>query len=130
MTPLLLDDGARRAVVDALREVTHGRALVANLEGVILEEPVAGLRADAHLMLRDLAIPMLRDMGVVALSTANNHSRDLGVVGLAETVRILGAEGIVPIEHGKAADVGAARIVALNAVAGHQAAPGVAGQPR
>ena len=129
LTPVLLDDDARKAVVRRVLAVTHGRPLVVNLEGVILDEPVSGLWDDAHLMLSDIAVPVLKDMGVVAAGLANNHGRDLGLVGYDETWRILGEAGIMAIEHGSVIDAGAARITALNYIAGRDSAPALFREP-
>ncbi|MFN0264825.1 AmmeMemoRadiSam system protein B [Tepidamorphus sp. 3E244] len=130
MTPLMLDDAARTEVASRLLQVTRGRPLAINLEGVIMEEPVAGLPEDAHLMLRELAVPMLKAMGVTAASVANNHARDLGEIGFEETLRILDEAGIAVIEHGKVADLGAARILALNDKAGRNSAPALLDSPQ
>ena len=130
LTPVLLEEGAREAVTQKILAVTHGRPLIINLEGVILDEPVAGLWDDAHLMLRELAVPVLKDIGVVAASLANNHSRDLGIVGFDETRRILRGAGIIPLEHGKDADTGAVRVTAANYIAGRDSEPALYRNPQ
>lgn len=117
-TPELLDAKSRDAIIDVINGATGGAPLIVNLEGVILDAPVAGLRDDAHLMLRDIALPMLKDMGVTAASLANNHSRDLGDIGHDETLRHLGDAGIMPLIHSEMVDLGSARVVALNMIAG------------
>jgi len=120
LTPPLLDDDARRAILSEVRRVTGGGPLIVNLEGVALDEPPPGLPFDLHVMPSGLATPMLKAMNVVAASLANNHSFDLGEVGLEETVAALQKVGIKPIRHGEIADLGAFRLLALNFISKRQ----------
>ncbi len=53
-------------------------------------------------------------MNVVAASLANNHSFDVGQLGLQETADALREAAITPIQNGEIADLGALRLVALN----------------
>ncbi|MCC0016704.1 MAG: AmmeMemoRadiSam system protein B [Rhodobiaceae bacterium] len=118
LLPVLRDEDARDAIVEAVRAATGGAPVVANLEGVILDEPVAGLDDSAHLMVRDIAVPVLQRLNIVAAGLANNHARDLGEIGFGETMRILRAAGVQPLEHGRAIDIGPVRIVAINYIPG------------
>ena len=116
LTPALSDPGATAAIADAVTRVTQGAPLVVNLEGAIVDEPVVGAPATAHVMSADIALPVLAELGAAAASLANNHSYDLGALGLAESQRILAGAGVVPVVHGQAADLGAFRMIALNFV--------------
>lgn len=115
-TKPLLTPAARQAIIEKIKSVTGGAPMLVNLEGFVLNEKPVGLRPQAHLMYEGLAIPFLKDIHVVAAGLANNHSFDVGQVGLDETVRALSRAGIVPIRHGEIADLGAFRVLALNYV--------------
>jgi poly-gamma-glutamate capsule biosynthesis protein CapA/YwtB (metallophosphatase superfamily) len=65
-----------------------------------------------------LAIPILRALNVRGASLANNHSFDVGDIGLNESKRILTNSGITPLLHGKCADLGRFRVLPLNFVGG------------
>lgn len=116
--PLLHDPKAWTAIRDALLAVTHGKPLVINLEGVLLDGPVSGVGQDAHVMTTEDAAPMLAALHVVAAGLANNHANDLGPEGRAESVAQLKTLGIAPLEHGTVTDLGAMRVLALNFVGG------------
>jgi AmmeMemoRadiSam system protein B len=113
MTPMLSEERSRNAITKAVTDITHGAPLIVNLEGVLVREPVAGVPADSHLMLLDLAAPVLRDIGAVAASLANNHSHDFGEDGFAESQAALKSIGVTPMVHGEVADLGALRLVPL-----------------
>lgn len=116
--PLLHDPKAWTTIRDTLLEVTHGKPLVINLEGVLLDGPVSGVGQDAHVMTIEDAAPMLAALHVVAAGLANNHANDLGPEGRAESVAQLKTLGIAPLEHGAVTDLGAMRVLALNFVGG------------
>jgi poly-gamma-glutamate synthesis protein (capsule biosynthesis protein) len=80
-------------VSDALRaaDVTIG-----NLEGAISDEPVPPESVWLHLPLDTPT--MLDEAGFDLLGVANNHSLDADRSGLAETRRLLRAEGLEPVE--------------------------------
>jgi poly-gamma-glutamate capsule biosynthesis protein CapA/YwtB (metallophosphatase superfamily) len=110
---MLSEERSRNAITKAVTDITHGAPLIVNLEGVLVREPVAGVPADSHLMLLDLAAPVLRDIGAVAASLANNHSHDFGEDGFAESQAALKSIGVTPMVHGEVADLGALRLVPL-----------------
>ncbi len=98
---LLSDELIARRVQEAALAATGGLPLVLNLEGVLLpqmpstlDHMVLGMPAD---LLRDWA----RRLNVVAVSLANNHARDIGESGLAETRRALRAFGIAHFGQGE-----------------------------
>lgn len=114
LTKALTHDASRAAMLAEIRKATGGGKLVVNLEGFVLNEQPVGIAPDAHLMYEDVAIAFLKDMNVVAAGLANNHSYDLGQIGLDETVAALKRGGILPIRHGEIADLGSLRLLALN----------------
>ncbi len=103
---------------DTVLAITHSTPLIVNLEGVLLDRRVVGVGFGAHVMMTEDAAPVLAALGVQAASLANNHANDLGPEGRTESVRLLRALGIAPLQHGEVADLGAFRLVALNFVGG------------
>ena len=98
-------EAARRpATVDWLaREITKftgGNPLVLNLEGVLLEEQPSGANTVQHLMLAQLALPLLGKLRLAAVNLANNHSHDFGEEGAAETAKLMERAGIAVLRHG------------------------------
>lgn len=110
----ILQDGARRSrVIEAVHRRTGGAPLIVNLEGVMMDEQPAAISPSQLFMTTTLALPLLQDLGVVAASLANNHAWDMGEVGLAATKAALAGARILPMEHGKVADVGPFRVLPL-----------------
>jgi AmmeMemoRadiSam system protein B len=101
MKTALLEEGARERVVAAVHDLTRGRPLVVNLEGVILPNVPEAIDDMTLAMPEDLAIPMLKALGVAGAGLANNHALDLGPSGLAETRRALLAAGIPSFAQGE-----------------------------
>src|SRR5262249_10819113 len=60
----------------------------------------------------------LRALNVRAANLANNHSFDVGDIGLNESIRILTNARITPLLHGQCADLGPFRVLPLNFVGG------------
>jgi AmmeMemoRadiSam system protein B len=116
LTAPLANPDVARAVVAQVKALTGGAPLVVNLEGVLLEDPPAGLPNDILFMHASLAVPILEAMNVRAASMANNHSYDLGAAGYDETRSILARAGIRPLPHKEIVDIGPVRLVALNFV--------------
>ncbi len=116
LSPVLLNSSARRAIVSELQRITGGQPLVINLEGFALDETPAGMRTDEHLMPWGLAAPILKSMNVLAASLANNHSFDVGQVGLDQTSALLQNIGIKPVRHDEIIDLGKFRLLGLNFV--------------
>jgi AmmeMemoRadiSam system protein B len=116
--PLLHDRKAWTAIRDSVLGITRGQRLVINLEGVLLDGPVSGVAADAHVMTTEDAAPLLSALKVAAASLANNHANDLGPDGRAESVQQLERLGIAPLQHGEVTDMGAFRLLAINFVGG------------
>ncbi len=107
----LRDEAVRQRVADELRRRLNGCPLLLNLEGVFSDDG-----RGAHDM--QLAMPAndtlrwLRELGVVAVSVANNHSRDLGDAAYAAMVARLREAGIQALEDGQPQRVSALRITA------------------
>ena len=108
MQPAIIDMLVRR-----IKDVTAGHSLVINLEGVVLEEDPAGANAVQHLMLSSLALPVLKKLGVVAASLANNHAYDFGEEGLSSSTRLLESHGIHALRHGIASELGPISLLPL-----------------
>jgi poly-gamma-glutamate capsule biosynthesis protein CapA/YwtB (metallophosphatase superfamily) len=88
--------------------------VLANLEGVLLPEVPGTLGPMDLAMPSALATGWLRQAGVTAVSLANNHARDLGASGYAETLAALADAGIAAAGPGEALDLGRLRVVALS----------------
>jgi AmmeMemoRadiSam system protein B len=114
LTAPLADQETAAAIVKEVKAVTGGAPLVANLEGVILDEPPEGIRSDLHVMHASLAVPILNALNVKVAGLANNHSFDLGASGYQQTRAILQQSGIKPLGHNEIVDAGPFRLVALN----------------
>jgi poly-gamma-glutamate synthesis protein (capsule biosynthesis protein) len=118
MTQYLAHPTVSGQLVSRIRSLTGGAPLIVNLEGALLDEPPEGLPVSVHCMHASLAIPILQALNVRAVSLANNHSFDLGDIGLSESERILTASGITPLLHGKSVDLGPFRVIPLNFIGG------------
>jgi AmmeMemoRadiSam system protein B len=118
MTQYLANPALADRLVAHIRSVTGGAPLVVNLEGTLLDEPPEGLPVLVHCMHASLAVPILRALNVRAANLANNHSFDVGDIGLNESIRILTNAGITPLLHGQCADLGPFRVLPLNFVGG------------
>ena len=124
--PALRDQAAWSKIRDMVLGLTRLLPLVVNLEGVLLDGPVTGVGADAHVMVPEDAAPMLAALHTMAASLANNHANDLGPEVRAESVTQLKALGIAPLEHGTISDFGAFRLLALNFVGGRMVGDAIA----
>ncbi|HMO46811.1 MAG TPA: AmmeMemoRadiSam system protein B [Rubrivivax sp.] len=107
----LRSETVRQRVFTELRRRLQGCPLLVNLEGVLGADGRA-----AHPL--QLAMPAaqtlawLRELGVVAVSVANNHSRDLGDAAYARMVAQLRGAGLQVLEHGRPQAVGPLRVAA------------------
>jgi poly-gamma-glutamate capsule biosynthesis protein CapA/YwtB (metallophosphatase superfamily) len=100
-------------VVERIREFTGGFPLVVNLEGVVLDQSPIGAKDGQHLMSSRIALPVLKKLGVVAVTTANNHSYDFGLEAFDRSARSLEASGIRVLQHGDLAGFGAVNLLPL-----------------
>ena len=107
----LRDEAVRQRVADELRRRLNGCPLLINLEGVLSDDGRAA--HDMQLaMPADDTLRWLRELGVVAVSVANNHSRDLGDAAYAAMVARLREAGLQVLEDGQPQRVGALRVTA------------------
>jgi poly-gamma-glutamate synthesis protein (capsule biosynthesis protein) len=103
-------------VIASIRHATGNGQLVINLEGAISSLPVVTDLPRRHIMDAALALPILEHMNVRAASLANNHSYDLGPVGIKKMIPLLSSVGIRPVQNMECLDVGSFRMIALNFV--------------
>jgi poly-gamma-glutamate synthesis protein (capsule biosynthesis protein) len=114
LTAPLADKDAAAAVLNEVKALTAGAPVVLNLEGVVLDEPPEGVKADLHAMHASIAIPMLKALNVKVAGLANNHSFDFGRVGFEESRAILQRSGIAPLGHKEIVDLWRFRLIGLN----------------
>ena len=107
----LRDEAVRRRVAAELQRRLRGCPLLVNLEGV-LDEDGRGAHPMQLAMPADDSLRWLRELGVVAVSVANNHSRDLGDEAYARMVVRLREAGLQVLEHGQPQTIGALRVSA------------------
>jgi hypothetical protein len=82
--------GARSAVAVPAYHAADCR--IATLESALSDSAV---RAKKYVLTcKPSGARLLKDMGLTAVSLAQNHIQDMGDLGIAETIRILDAEGI------------------------------------
>ena len=115
----LRDEALRQRVVEQLRLRLNGCPLLLNLEGVLGDVPAA--HALQLTMPTDDTLRWLRELGVVAVSVANNHSRDLGDEAYAAMVLRLREAGLQVLEQGQPQRVGALRVTAWTDLDNHPA---------
>ncbi len=97
--PVIRERGRRDAVTHLIPFIERTDALVVNLETPLLNptatpSPLAGEKSYIHWASPTDTPPVLRDMGVSAVSLANNHTLDHGVEGLTATFETLDRWGI------------------------------------
>jgi poly-gamma-glutamate synthesis protein (capsule biosynthesis protein) len=109
----LADDAVRARVRQAVHARLQGCPLLVNLEGVLAD---GVLPASPMQLVMPAAHPLqwLQELGVVAVSVANNHARDLGDEAYAAMVERLRAAGFFVLEHGRPQRVGPLRVVAFS----------------
>lgn len=113
---------SRDFVINAVRRITAGAPMIVNLEGALLQAPPPVEDADLHVMDALTAVPILRELNVIAAGVANNHAWDLGRGGAAATLKTLRESGIKPLRHLEPLDMGVFRLIAINYI-GVQAFP-------
>ncbi|MCF7836727.1 AmmeMemoRadiSam system protein B [Candidatus Gracilibacteria bacterium] len=83
------DETLRAKMISAILEITRGAKMIVNLEGVVREKCSAP-RNDYELCIPlDFALPIFRELNIVAVGLANNHRHDFGVAGLDEMQKLL-----------------------------------------
>ena len=124
LAPMLRNPALRRLFVERVRRATNGAALVVNLEGFLAPE-CPSERSIRLCMAAEPTAALLKELGVVAVSLANNHSLDGGPAGLDFTRKQLAQAGILALgqdEMGELAVQGLpCRLVAFTDVDNHPA---------
>jgi len=113
LAPVISRQEVRDRLVAEIEAVLGGCPLVLNLEGVTVPEMPTGIGAMQIAMPADLTLDWLDRLDVVAVSIANNHSRDLGDVPRSEMATALEAADIRVLDGVDAADLGPLRALAL-----------------
>ncbi|MEM1363792.1 MAG: AmmeMemoRadiSam system protein B, partial [Pseudomonadota bacterium] len=116
LRPMLAEPAAVAAMLDTAAQATGGAPILANLEGVLVQEFVANQPDAALVMQARESVPFLEDLSVVAVGLGNNHSYDLGASGLTETLRVLDQAGITALPDRQIVDLGAVRAMSVNMV--------------
>ena len=106
----------RAAIVAAVRDAVGDCPLVVNFEGVLVPEPVVGAPPLHLWALAEPTLALMRELGVVAVSLANNHSRDFGQAAYEAMRERFRQVGIAVIEHGDVTDLGPVRVLGLSEV--------------
>jgi AmmeMemoRadiSam system protein B len=86
---------------------TRGRALIVNLEGVLTGTCPESPGPYTLCMAEALALPLLKNLNVRAVSLTNNHSRDLGEDAYRSMTRRLAGQDIACLENRRVLDLGA-----------------------
>jgi poly-gamma-glutamate synthesis protein (capsule biosynthesis protein) len=102
----------RQGLVKRVRQFTGGAPLIVNLEGVVMAECPADPGPLKLCMAAQPALDILRDLNVVAVSLANNHSHDFGEASYRAMQRLLTSAGISWIENGAVKDLGPFQLAA------------------
>ena len=103
----------REGLVRRVKQFTGGAPLIVNLEGVIMAECPANPGPLKLCMAARPALDILKDLNVVAVSLANNHSRDFGDPSCRTMQRLLQDAGITVLENHTVKDLGPFRLAAL-----------------
>jgi poly-gamma-glutamate synthesis protein (capsule biosynthesis protein) len=117
LAPVLSRPDIAEPLAAEIDAVLGGCPLVLNLEGVMVPEPPAGLGPLSLAMPEDLTLDWLSRLDVVAVSIANNHSRDLGEEPRTLMAARLRAAGIAVLDGTAAVDLGPLRVLALSDLA-------------
>ena len=102
----------REGLVKRVRQLTGGAPLIVNLEGVVMAECPADPGPLKLCMAARPALDILRDLNVVAVSLANNHSHDFGEPAYRTMQRLLTDAGITGLENGTVKDLGPFQLAA------------------
>ena len=103
----------REGLVNRVRQLTGGAPLIVNLEGVMMAECPANPGPLELCMAARPTLDLLKDLNVVAVSLANNHSHDFGDSAWRTMQRLLTDAGITVLENRAVKDLGPFRLAAL-----------------
>ena len=102
----------REGLVKRVRQLTGGAPLIVNLEGVMMAECPADPGPLKLCMAARPALDILRDLNVVAVSLANNHTHDFGDPAYRTMQRLLTDAGITVLENRTVKDLGPFQLAA------------------
>jgi AmmeMemoRadiSam system protein B len=102
----LATPASREALRQQVLGITGGKPLILNLEGVLQEKCPESPGPYTLCMANALALPLLRELNVLAVSLANNHSHDLGEDSYRTMRRRLKKQGIAGLENRRVLDLG------------------------
>ena len=102
----------REGLVKRVRQFTGGAPLIVNLEGVVMAECPADPGPLKLCMAARPALDILRDLNVVAVSLANNHTHDFGESAYRTMQRLLTDAGITVLEDRTVKDLGPFQLAA------------------
>ena len=102
----------RAGLVKRVRQLTGGAPLIVNLEGVVMPECPADPGPLKLCMTAQPALTILRDLNVVAVSLANNHTHDFGESSYRTMERLLTDAGISVLEDRAVKDLGPFQLAA------------------
>ena len=103
----------RDRLVNRVRQLTGGAPLIVNLEGVMMAECPANPGPLKLCMAAGLSLDILKDLNVVAVSLANNHSHDFGDLACRTMEHRLADAGLIVLENGTIKDLGPFRLAAF-----------------
>jgi AmmeMemoRadiSam system protein B len=103
----------REGLVRQVRQITGGAPLIVNLEGVMLAACPANPGPFTLGMAARPTLDILKELNVVAVSLANNHSHDYGDPALSTMKRLLTEAGIKVLANATVTDLGPFRLAAL-----------------
>jgi poly-gamma-glutamate synthesis protein (capsule biosynthesis protein) len=103
----------REGLIHRVRQLTAGAPLIVNLEGVMMAECPAHPGPLKLCMAARPTLDIFKDLNVVAVSLANNHSRDFGDLPYRTMQHLLEDAGLTVLENRTVKDLGPFRLAAL-----------------
>jgi poly-gamma-glutamate synthesis protein (capsule biosynthesis protein) len=103
----------REGLVNRVRQLTGGAPLIVNLEGVMMGACPENPGPLTLCMAARPSLDMLKELNVVAVSLANNHSHDCGDLAFRTMERLLTSAGITVLANRSVTDLGPFRLAAL-----------------
>ncbi|MBF0524420.1 MAG: AmmeMemoRadiSam system protein B [Deltaproteobacteria bacterium] len=110
------DEKKRRSFITQALKITGGCPMIVNLEGVVREACPHGENSYRLCMEQSATLSMLKDLNVMAVSLANNHSHDFGDRGYAEMRDRLIRQNFYVLENGMMTDFDLFRLAAFTDV--------------
>lgn len=117
------DPNSQRRIIEGVQDAIGTCPLVVNFEGVLTRKPVVGAPALTLWAETDATLGLLARLGAVAVSLANNHSKDLGESAYMAMASSLRRAGLRVIEHGNITDLGKVRVLGLTEVSKRRGEP-------